>query len=152
METLARALAAAIAVLFIVFGVLYTFFPEGRMAASDIEATSDLGIATIRSLIGASFLTFGILLVMHTVIGQQAGALRFAILFLLLSVVGRIVSLVADGTSDQAVQNLVPVALMLAVSVAALALLQLADPAKQVVPATRTSQHQRTSTPNETYE
>ncbi len=136
MKTLARILVAAIAVLFIAFGVLYMFAPEARMAASDLEATSVLGTATVRALIGASFLTFGILLVMHTVIGEQTGALRFSILFLLLSVVGRGVSLVVDGSSDEAVRNLVPVGLMLAVSVVALVLFQRADPAKQVVAAT----------------
>ena len=135
MKNLARILAAAIAVLFIAFGLLYMFSPEGRMVASDLDATSALGMATVRALIGASFLTFGILLVMHTVIGQETGALRFAILFLLLSVVGRVVSLVADGSSDEAVRNLVPVGLMLLVSVAALALFQRADSAKQVLPA-----------------
>lgn len=129
-KNLGRILAAAIAALFIVFGALYMFSPEGRMAASDLEAASELGTATMRALIGASFLTFGILLVMHTVIGQETGALRFAILFLLLSVIGRVVSLIVDGSSGEAVRNLVPVGLMLVVSVAALALFQRADSVK----------------------
>ena len=128
MRTLARALAAAIAALFLVIGVLFMFSPEGRMTASDLQAVSELGTATIRAFIGAGLLTFGILLVMHTVVGQQTGALRFSILFLVLSLIGRIISLVADGSSDAAVRNLVPVGLMLLVSVASLALFQRSEP------------------------
>ncbi len=129
MTNLARILAAVIALLFIAFGVLFMFSPEGRLAASDLEATSELGLATMRALVGASFLTFGILLVMHTVIGQETGSLRFAILFLLLSVVGRVVGLIADGSSDEALRNLVPVSLMLVISVASLALFLRSEPA-----------------------
>ena len=124
MRNIARALAAVIAALFILFGLLYMFGPEGRMAASDLEATSALGLATVRALIGAAFLTFGIFLVPHTVIGQDSGGLRIAILFLLLSIIGRVISLIADGTGDGTVQNLVPVGLMLIVSVVSLGLFQ----------------------------
>ena len=124
MRTMARVLAAIIALLFLVFGVLYMFSPEGRMDSVGLEASSNLGMATIRAFIGGGFLTFGILLVMHTVLGQQTGALRFAILFLLLSIVGRVVSLIADGSDSDAVRNLVPVGLMLIVSVGSLALFQ----------------------------
>lgn len=124
MHTLARALAMAIAALFLVFGTLYMLWPEGRMAAADLTANSDLGVATVRALIGASFLSFGVLLVMHTVVGQETGALRFAILFLLLSVIGRVVGLLADGASDDAVRNVVPVGLMLVLSVISLAMFQ----------------------------
>lgn len=122
MTNLARTLAALIALLFLAFGLLFMFSPEGRLAASDLEATSELGLATMRALVGASFLTFGILLTMHTVIGQETGSLRFAILFLLLSVIGRVVGLVADGSSDEALRNLVPVGLMLVISVTSLGL------------------------------
>lgn len=122
MTNLARILAAVIALLFLTFGVLFMFSPEGRLAASDLEATSDVGVTTMRALIGASFLAFGILLIMHTVIGRETGALRFAILFLLLSVIGRIIGLVADDSSDEALRNLVPVGLMLGISVTSLGL------------------------------
>ena len=119
-RNVARALAALIAMLFIGFGLVYMFSPEGRLDGVDLEVTSNLGLATIRAFIGGGFLTFGILLVMHTVIGQETGPLRFAILFLLLSIVGRVVSLVDDGTGNDAVRNLIPVGLMLAVSSASM--------------------------------
>ena len=136
MKTLARALAAVIALLFIGFGLLFMFFPEGRLEASDLESSSVLGLATMRAIPGASFLAFGVLLVMHTVIGQQTGALRFAILFLVLSVLGRLVGLAVDGSSDEAVRNLVPVSLMLVVSIASLGLFQRADaPAPELATA-----------------
>lgn len=121
-RNVARTLAGAIAVLFIGFGLAYMFSPEGRLDALDLEATSNLGLATIRAFVGGSFLTFGIVLIIHTVIGQETGALRFAILFLLLSIVGRVVSLIADGTDNNAIRNLIPVGLMLAASFGSLAL------------------------------
>lgn len=135
MRSIARGLAAVIALLFIGFGLAYMFSPEGRLTGVDLEATSNLGLATIRAFVGGGFLAFGILLVMHTVIGQDTGALRFAILFLLLSIVGRVVSLIDDGTGNDAITNLVPVTLMLAVSVASLVLfLRTADDPGQVGP------------------
>lgn len=130
MRTTARGLAAILAALFLVFGVLFMFSPEGRLAGAGLEATSNLGLATMRAMIGASFLAFGILLVMHTVIAQQTGALRFAILFLLLSVIGRVISLVADGSGNDAVRNVVPVSLMFVGAVAALVLFRRSEPAE----------------------
>ena len=103
MLIVARVLAGVIALLFLVFGLRYMFRPEALMESSGIQAVNNLGKATIRAFIGGGFLTFGILLVMHTVINQETGALRFAILFLILSIVGRIVSLVADGSSPLAI-------------------------------------------------
>lgn len=122
MRNIARGLAGVIAVLFLVFGALYMFAPDGVMASAGIETVNNLGTATIRAFIGGSFLTFGILLVMHTVVHQETGALRFAILFLLLSIVGRVISLFADGSSSLAIRNLVPVSLMMIVSVISLVL------------------------------
>ena len=122
MRTVARVLAGIIALLFLVFGLRYMFAPEALMATVGLEAISTQGMATIRAFIGGGFLTFGILLVMHTVIHQETGALRFAILFLLLSIVGRIVSLVADGSDPEALRNFVPVTAMLITSIVALVL------------------------------
>lgn len=122
MRNIARGLAGVIALLFLVFGVRYMFFPDALMATAGLQAVSNLGMATVRALIGGSFLSFGILLVMHTVIHQETGALRYAILFLLLSIVGRVVSLVADGSDALALRNLVPVSIMLVVSIVSLIL------------------------------
>ncbi len=122
MRIAARVLAGIIALLFLAFGFRFMFFPEAAMIPAGLEATSLLGLATIRAFIGAGMLTFGILLVMHTVINQETGSLRFAILFLLLSLIGRIVSLVADGSDPTTLRNLVPVSAMLVVSVVSLVL------------------------------
>ncbi len=122
MKTVARVLAGLIALLFLVVGFRYMFFPDALMARSGLEAVSVLGMATVRAFIGGGFLTFGILLVMHTVINQETGALRFTILFLILSIVGRIVSLIADGAGPVVLRNFVPVSIMLIVSIASLVL------------------------------
>ncbi len=121
-NTIAKVLAAIVALLCLVIGTRYMFAPAGVMARAGIETVNNLGMATIRAFIGGGFLTFGILLVMHTVINQETGALRFAILFLLLSIVGRVISLVADGSSVLAIRNLVPVSIIVIVSIVSLVL------------------------------
>ena len=124
MKIVARVLAGVIALLFLVFGFRYMFLPDAVMATSGLEAVNVLGMATVRAFIGGGFLTFGILLVMHTVIHQETGALRFSILFLVLSIVGRLVSLIADGSDPSAIRNLVPVSIMLIVSITALVMME----------------------------
>ena len=129
MKNFARVLAAIIALLFLAFGARFMFLPAEIMSTAGLEATSTLGMATVRAFIGAGFLSFGILLAMHTVLHQQTGALRFTILFLLLSIVGRLLSLGIEGTSPEAIRNLIPVSLMLVVSVASLVLFRKSDAA-----------------------
>lgn len=127
MKTIGRAIAAVIAALFLFFGVRYMFIPTPLLESAGLQATTPLALATVRGLIGGSFLTFGVLLVMHTVIHSETGAFRFAILFLLLSVVGRLISLGADGVDPAAVRNIIPVTVMLVGSVAGLILMLRAE-------------------------
>lgn len=127
MKNAARGLAGLIALLFLVFGVLYYFAPAGVMETAGLgavlEPVSITGLSTIRALIGASFLTFGILIVMHSVVSGEDGAMRFAVLFLLISVIGRILSIFQDGSvGSETIRNLVPVSLMLIVSIASVVL------------------------------
>ncbi|WP_420641008.1 DUF4345 family protein [Candidatus Leptofilum sp.] len=122
MRNVARALSGLIALLFLFFGVRYMFAPASVMETAGLVAASELGFATVRALIGGGFLTFGILIVMHVVLHQNHGVLRMAILFLLLSLIGRIVSLFADGSSAEAIRNLIPVSGMLVVSIVSLVL------------------------------
>ena len=120
----ARGLAGVVALLFLAFGIGYMFLPAGLMENGGLVAANTLGMANVRALIGGGFLTFGILLVMHTVINQETGALRFTILFLLLSIIGRIVSLFADGSGPLVIRNMVPAALLLIASIASLVMFQ----------------------------
>ena len=120
MRNTARGLAGLVALLFLIFGVQYMFLPAGLMESGGLEAVNSLGVANVRALIGGAFLTFGILLIMHTVVNQQTGALRFAILFLFLSIVGRIVSLIADGSDGDVVRNMIPAIILFIVSIASL--------------------------------
>ena len=84
MRNVARVLAGLIALLFLFFGVRYMFAPAGLLETAGLVATSEFGLATVRALIGGSFLTFGILIIMHVVLHQNHGVLRMTILFLLL--------------------------------------------------------------------
>ncbi|MEO0564641.1 MAG: DUF4345 family protein [Chloroflexota bacterium] len=122
MKNTAKALAAVIALLFFVFGVRYMFAPAGVLEAAGLEATSILGLATARALIGGSFLTFGILIVMHVIVSENHGVMRMVILFLLISIIGRVLGLFIDGINPEAIRNLVPVSLMLLVSIGSLVL------------------------------
>ena len=122
MRNVAKALSGLIALLFLFFGVRYMFAPAGMMESAGLVATSELGLATVRALIGGGLITFGILIVMHVVLHENHGVLRMAILFLLLSLVGRIVGIFVDGLSPDVIRNLVPVLGMLVVSIIALAL------------------------------
>ena len=122
MRNVAKGLAGLIALLFLVFGVRYMFLPDALMASAGLEAISNLGLATVRALIGGSFLTFAVLIMMHVVVNENHGVLRMVILFLLFSIIGRIVSLIADGGSADAIRNFVPVTLMLIISIISLVL------------------------------
>ena len=123
-KLIAKILAGIIALMFLVFGARYMFAPAGILdtAGFDPAGVSVLGLSTLRATVGASWLTFGILIVMHSVRAGEDGAMRFAVLFLLLSVIARIISMVADGVVDGTVRNLVPVSLMLIVSIASVIL------------------------------
>lgn len=122
MRNLAKILAGLIALLFLIFGIRYMFAPASMLEAAGLAATSEVGFATVRALIGGSFLAFGILIVMHVVLHENHGVLRMAILFLLLSIVGRIISLFVDGSSSEAIRNFVPVSVMFVVSIISLVL------------------------------
>lgn len=67
---------------------------------------------------------FGILLLIHMAINQGMSALWFAILQLVLALIGRVVSLVVDGSNLAVLRAFVPVVIMLAICVASLVLFQ----------------------------
>ena len=132
MKMIAKVLAGIIALLFLVFGARYMFDPAGILDAAgfDPAGVSVLGLSTLRATVGASWVTFGILIIMHSVRAGEDGAMRFAVLFLLLSVIARIISMVADGVVDGTVRNLVPVSLMLIVSIASVVLFSKSEAAE----------------------
>ena len=129
MRPAARVLAGVIALLYLAFGVRFLFFPESALQTAGLDAGGLLGLANTRALLGGSFAAFGVLLIMHTVVHQQTGALRFAILHLLLTLVGRVVGLGVDGVDPLVLRNLIPVSVMIAVSVISLRLFLKTEPA-----------------------
>ncbi len=122
MRNVAKGLAGIIALLFLFFGVRYMFAPAGLLESAGLEVVGNTGWATLRGLIGGSFLTFGILIIMHVIVHENHGVMRMVILFLLMTIVGRVVSLAADGGGSDVFRNFVPVTLMLLVSGASLLL------------------------------
>ena len=121
---IAQVLAGIIAVLFLLFGARYYFAPAGILpsAGFDLDGVNVGGLSTARAMVGAALLTFGILIVVHSVVNGADGAMRFAVMFLGLSLIGRIISMVVDGQNEGTVRNLIPVSLMLIVSIGSVVL------------------------------
>ncbi len=58
MSAVARVLAGTVALLVIGFGLLYMLSPEGRLEDVDLQANTNLGLATVRAFIGGGLLAF----------------------------------------------------------------------------------------------
>lgn len=118
-NTIAKVLAAIVALLCLVIGARYMFAPAGVLegAGFDPAGVSVLGLATLRAVFGGAFLMFTITIMAHSVRDGQDTAMRFAVLFWLLYTVGRIVSMVADGVVDGSIRSAIPgfVALLLSI-------------------------------------
>ena len=124
-------MVALLATVAIFFGLSFMFNPAGSLANAGLEAMGPGGLATARAIIGGAYLTFGVLLIMHTVIHKNMGALRFFIMFLVFSLVGRIVGAVADGTDALATRSFVPVIILILVSGVSLMLMMRSEPAAE---------------------
>ncbi len=127
MRKVARVLAGAVALTYLVFGARFVFTPDALLSTAGFEQVSLVGMANVRALLGGSFLAFGILLMIHTAIKQETGALRFTILHLLVMLVARMVSLGVDGSAPGVLRNLAPASIMFVVCVVALKLFQKSD-------------------------
>ena len=105
MKNVARGLVALIAILYIFIGLRFIFTPDGAMVTAGLEAVG-VGVANVRAYMGGPFLAFGILLMMHTVINQETGALRFVILAMLISIIARILDLIVGGMDPSDIRGL----------------------------------------------
>lgn len=122
MRNAAKGLAGVVALAFLIFGLRYMFAPAGVVETLGFEEATTLGLASIRALLGGSFLTFGVLIIMHVIVNENHGVMRMIVMFFLFSIIGRIISLVADGSGAEAIRNLVPVSILFILSIASLVL------------------------------
>jgi hypothetical protein len=131
MRNIARALVALLAAISIFFGISFMFNADAALMNAGLEAMGPGGLANARAIIGGAYLTFGVLLIMHTVIHQNMGALRFWIMFLVFSLVGRIVGLISDGSDALSSRSFVPVIVLLVVSGISLMLMMRSEPVSE---------------------
>lgn len=104
-KTIARVLCGLLALLFIGSGLLYMFNPAAQLGTTMLEPLGDtiFGLANARANLGAPLVTFGILLAMGAIL-QEKIPLRVVMIYLVLSIIARIVGLAtmgvdADGAS-----------------------------------------------------
>ena len=98
MKTVARVLLGLLALMLLGNGLAYMFVPEVQLASTMIEPTGDgiFGMGNVRANIGAPMVTFGILVAIAA-IRMEIAPLKVVMLFLVLSIVARIASLVVSG-------------------------------------------------------
>ena len=98
MKTAARVLLGLAALMLLYNGLAYMFVPEIQLGTTMIQPTGDgiFGMANIRANIGAPAVTFGILLAISAIRMEKA-PVRVVIMFLVLSIIARIVGLIVGG-------------------------------------------------------
>ena len=118
-KMIARILAGIVALLCLFIGVRYMFAPAGVLegAGFDPAGVSELGLSTLRAVVGGAFLMFAFVIGVHSVRDGEDMAMRFVVLFWLLYSVGRIVGMVADGVVDGTIRSAVPGFVALLVSI-----------------------------------
>ncbi|MEM7132226.1 MAG: DUF4345 family protein [Chloroflexota bacterium] len=123
-KTIARILAGLVALACLAIGILYMFNP-GRVlegAGFDPVGVSVLGFSTLRAVVGGAFLTFAIIVGIHTVRDGDDEMIRMMVLFWLIYTVGRVVSMVADGVVENTIRSAVPGVVLLILSIGSVAL------------------------------
>ena len=96
---IARGLAGLVALACLAIGLLYMFNPAGVLegAGFDPAGVSVLGLSTLRAVVGGAFITFAIVVGLHTVRKGDDEMIRLMVLFWLMYTVGRVVGIVSDG-------------------------------------------------------
>ena len=122
-KMIARVLAGLVALACLAIGARYMFAPAGVLEGAGFDPnTGELGLSTLRAVVGGAFLTFAITLVMHTVRDGDDTMIRFMVLFWLLYTVGRVTGMIADGVVDNTIRSAIPGVVLLIVSIASVSL------------------------------
>ena len=96
MKILAKVLPGILGIAFLGVGLLFMFNPAATLDRLELVPNAIAGWASIRSFIGGTFLGLAVLL-FHGVIKSEGKPIRMVGILLAAAVLGRIVSLVADG-------------------------------------------------------
>ena len=121
---IARGLAGLVALACLAIGLLYMFNPAGVLegAGFDPAGVSILGLSTLRAVVGGAFITFAIVVGLHTVRKGDDEMIRLMVLFWLMYTVGRVVGIVSDGIVEGTIRSAVPGVLLLIISIASVVL------------------------------
>ena len=123
-KTIARILAGLVVLACLAIGLRYMFAPAGILegAGFDPEGVSILGLSTLRAVVGGTFLTFAIIVGVHTVRDGNDEMIRMMVLFWLLYTVGRVVGMVNDGIVENTIRSAIPGVVLLVVSITSVVL------------------------------
>ena len=130
-NTIARGLAALVALLCLVIGARYMFAPAGILEGAGFPTDlSPAGLSTLRAVVGGAFLAFAVIVGVHTVRDGEDEMIRFMVLFWLLYTVGRVVGMIADGVGDTTIRSAVPGVVALIISIASVVMFSRAKAAE----------------------
>lgn len=96
MQTLAKILTGILIVLFVGLGLFFMFNPAGTVEILQLTPESAGGWAAIRSTFGGLFIGLALLL-LRGVMYEEWLPIRIAGIILAVTIIGRVVSLIADG-------------------------------------------------------
>ncbi len=108
MKILARILPGILGLLFLAVGLVFMINPSGEAVLARLSLTPEgiVGLATIRSVIGGTFVTMGILLASAALKGHAKPVLIVGI-FLTVALIGRIFGLVLDGSNIEVLRPVI---------------------------------------------
>ena len=116
MKTAVRILPTLLALLFVLMGLRFMFAPEAMAEQFKLAAVSASGLSSLRGVLGGFFLGLGLLLSVR-LLGKSLEIFVAIALVEGLVVVGRVVSLIIDGSSPEvwpaiAIESVAAVALV----------------------------------------
>lgn len=122
-QRILRLLAGLIGVLFLALGLMLLFTPARQTAQFEVLATGNAGLSTMRGDLGGLFLGMAV----FTLIGAISASkmwLTVPAVFLSFIVLGRLMNLMLDGRSSEAVQALLLELVLIAILLLAIASLR----------------------------
>ncbi|MEM7033895.1 MAG: DUF4345 family protein [Chloroflexota bacterium] len=123
-NVIARVLAGIVVLACLAIGIRYMFAPASVLETAGFDPTgvSILGLSTLRAVVGGTFLTFAVIVGIHTVRDGEDEMIRMMVLFWLLYSVGRVVGFISDGVIENSIRSAVPGFVLLIVSIASVVL------------------------------
>ncbi len=126
MKHLAKTLSIILVILFVLLGLLFMFVPGATVELIQLTPESAGGWAGIRSVFGGLFIGLALLL-LRGVTYDEWFPIRLAGIILAVTIIGRVVSLVADGFEPRLIGPIVVELVLVAICLFASKQYQLAE-------------------------